>query len=96
MINRATFYRHYGSKYDLVQQCLQDLIDEVPTRRSSDRGSCLPRRATARSRALLPPHFSECPLLPCHAPRGRMSSFAEQMRASIERASPENSRSLSE
>ncbi|MFB9992655.1 TetR/AcrR family transcriptional regulator [Deinococcus oregonensis] len=30
MVNRATFYRHYEDKYDLVVDCLQDLLEDVP------------------------------------------------------------------
>ena len=30
MVNRATFYRHYQDKYDLVTQLLSDLFSEIP------------------------------------------------------------------
>lgn len=29
MINRATFYRHYRDKYDLLTHCMDDVLDEL-------------------------------------------------------------------
>ena len=30
MVNRATFYRHYQDKYDLVETCVRELLDNLP------------------------------------------------------------------
>jgi len=29
MINRATFYRHYQDKYDLLEHCMDDVVEEL-------------------------------------------------------------------
>ncbi len=30
MVNRATFYRHYHDKYDLVESCVRELLEALP------------------------------------------------------------------
>lgn len=85
MVNRATFYRHYEDKYDLVRRCLQDLLAEMPTADLLEVARAYP--------AELPPatvqffrHISRhVPFYRAMLGRGGMPSFKEQLQASIER-----------
>ena len=85
MVNRSTFYHHYADKYDLVVQCLEAMLLEVPSVRIDE-------LLTIRTGEALPSAVHFCEHLAQHRDfyavmlgSGGMPSFASHLRSIIER-----------
>ncbi len=85
MVNRATFYRHFQDKYDLVTHLLRDLFDALPALDISQVVQSSNGQPPETVVQLAHQVSSNAAFFKTMLGKGGMPSFAGQLRANIER-----------
>jgi AcrR family transcriptional regulator len=84
MVNRSTFYLHYQDKYDLVVQCLEAMLLEVPSLQIDELFATRPGEAISSAVCFFEHLAQHRDFYAAMLGTGGMPSFASHLRSIIE------------